>query len=368
MSEVPHVLIMPSMHLPYFNELHLNLEQAGWRVTRGNRFPRRGIFFARPLTVLHLHMLDMLFLDRPTLPALVRFLWFLHVVLPVLKARGGRFIWTCHEVAPHEEPRRKLAVWLARRIARHADAIIVHSHGLADDVRLLQRSNSRGRTPDIHVLAHGTLEAYYARTARAQPRNLDVAGATFTFVAAGYMRHTKGTDLMLAAFRRLANPDARLLIAGSCQNEDYYRQLQSLAGDDPRIALQRRNLTQDEMVALHAQASVVLFAFRECATSGSLITAMSLGCCVIAPRLGHAAELVGPGLGFLYEPDDGVAGLQQKMEYALAHPDLIRATGIRARESLRRPAWDEIIAQTLAVYGAAPDVRTAVAASGETIP
>lgn len=367
MSEVPHVLIMPSMHLPYFDELQLNLETAGWRVTRGNRFPRRGIFFGRPLTVLHMHMLDMLFLDRPTLPALVRFHWFLLVVLPVLKARGGRFVWTCHEIEPHEEPRRRLAVWLARRIARRADAIIVHNRRMVERVRLLLRKD-RDRPQGIHVLAPGTLEAYYARTTRAQPLRPVAAGTTFTFVAAGFMRHTKGTDLMLEAFRRLAAPQARLLLAGSCKDENYYRRLQSLAGDDPRVVLQRRSLTQEEMIALHAQAEVVLFAFRECATSGSLITAMSLGCCVIAPRLGHAAELVGPGLGLLYEPAAGVAGLQQQMEYALAHPEKIHAMGLQARESLRRPAWDDIICETLAVYGAPPCQSARAETMGNPVP
>jgi glycosyltransferase involved in cell wall biosynthesis len=353
MSEVPHVRIMPSMHLPYYDELQSNLEAAGWRVTRGNRFPKRGILLGQRLTVLHMHMLDMLFLDRPTLPALVRFSWFLLVLLPVLKARGGRFVWTCHEIEPHEEPRRRLAVWLARRIARRADAIIVHSREMAERVRLLLRTEP-SQSPGIHVLPHGTLEAYYARTTPPQPRHPVAPGAAFTFVAAGFMRHTKGTDLMLEAFRRVEAPQARLLLAGVCKDEAYYRRLQSLAGDDPRVILQRRGLTQAEMIALHAQAAVVLFAFRACATSGSLISAMSLGCCVIAPRLGHAAELVGPGLGLLYEPAEGVTGLQRQMEYALAHPEKIHAMGLCARESLRRPAWDDIIRETLTVYRPSP--------------
>lgn len=345
----PRVFLLPVLRLPYFHLLGAALEAAGWQVTHSSSLPRRGIFFDRVIDVLHLHMVDFAFPRRGLDAGLGRFLWFLWVLVPVLQLRGGRLVWTCHELTPHEGD-RKLAGWMTRRVARRANAIIVHNHALRR--HLLEFVGGALRTP-IHVLPHGSLEPYYPpATPTLRPSTPD---GLLLFAAIGYMRENKGTDIILTAFRRLESPRARLIVAGNCNDGAYFERLRRIASGDSRIVLRRHDLSDQEIAELHRQADAVLFAFRECPTSGSLITAMSLGSCVIAPRLGHAAELLDEEVGLLFDPTTPVEDLLRCLRAALADPTHLRERGRAARERLRSPDWTEIARDTTQIYsGSSP--------------
>lgn len=345
-AAAPRVLFIPDMELPYYSLLVGSLRAAGCSVVRASRLPRRGLFFDTPLSVIHLHMVEIMFCRGRAWHDLFNFLHFLLITTPALKSRGGRLVWTCHELTPHEGPRR-LAHLFTGILAHFADEIIVHNHTLRHALPLCFAG---ARPHRISFIAHGGLAPYYAAsTAKAAggapPPSLCV------FASIGYMRFDKGTDLILAAFRRIQDPNARLVVAGVCKDDVYFDQLVRLADGDDRIRLLRGRLDDDELVALHLQAHVAVFGFRDCPTSGSLITALSLGRHVIAPRLGHAAELLRDHEAALYDPALPIEGLEKHMREALGDPDLCLARGARSRLAIATPDWPCIARATLSVYG-----------------
>lgn len=347
--DIFHAHLMPVVELPYFHLLTAALREAGGRVVRASRLPRRGVYFSRPLDVVHLHMLDILFQRGSTLAALSRFFWFLFISVPVLRARRTRLVWTCHEVFSHEGP-RTLARWFSSIIAAVADDIIVHNHAMR---RLVLAEFSGARPARTHFIPHGSLSPYYApRLPAASTLKPPATGATFA--AIGYMRPNKGTDLIISAFRGLPCPDARLVVAGVCKDDAYFQKLLQLAADDPRIELTRGLLSDEAVVALHLSAHSIVFAFRDCPTSGSLITALSLGRHVIAPGLGHAKELLQTSESGIYEPDNPLAGLRREMTKIIQEPARALALGALASARIAQPDWPALAQATLSVYRSRP--------------
>lgn len=81
----------------------------------------------------------------------------------------------------------------------------------------------------------------------------------------------------------------------------------------------------------------------------TLLEAMSFGKCVIYSDIPENLE-VAEGVGISFKNKD-VDDLAEKMKFALAHPELCKELGAKARERVRREYnWDKIVSQTEEVY------------------
>jgi len=195
----------------------------------------------------------------------------------------------------------------------------------------------------VRVL-HGHYRPWFARFAGPVPsRPQRVA-----FV--GLVRRYKGVDGLVQAFRGTADraPLASLVVAGRPSSEELVAGLRSAADTDPRIELDLRFLSEDELVAHTSGAELVALPYREMHNSGSVLAALSLDRPVLVPdnevNRALAAE-VGPGWVHTYPGELTDEALLAAMEQAGQRPP--------GRPDLGRREWGPAGQAHVAAYRAA---------------
>jgi len=227
-----------------------------------------------------------------------------------------------------------LGTRFARLGFRSADAVVCVSHAL--------RRALLGRRPPAHsrVIYNGVAtEAEFDARRRA-------AGAgsgrrpPFTFVLVGRFRPSKGQDVALRAFARVAasNPAVRLNLvggAGGTGDQAYYDHCRELAGS---LGVTNRvefwgYIPDPERAFLAADAA--LMCSRSEAMGRVTAEAMSCGRPVIGYAAGGTPELIDDGTtGRLYS--GGAGALAAAMADYAANPDLAREHGAAAWATARR--------------------------------
>ena len=286
------VLLIPVLDLPYKQELiRLLREEGGLQVTASWKLPRRGIFLGKPLAVVHVHMLDMLFLRHQSpLQTLFQITWFFVVVRPVLRLRGIRLVWTCHEWESHflSGWKRSIGTFLSAAMVRTSDRVIVHSRALGDCVRA---RCSELKSHKIVWIPQGSLEQHY-KNKNGSPVSVDAwLDGKFRLAMLGNIRENKKISAFLDAFRAVDLPGITLLIAGAAEDPPYLAELREKALADSRISILEGRLTDQELVWMHRQASVIVFGPSSYPTSATMETAIALGCNILASVRGYAKEL-----------------------------------------------------------------------------
>lgn len=218
------------------------------------------------------------------------------------QAAGGSIVYTVHNLNQHEGEAGRVESAGLGQLLGLADAVHVHSRAMAEE---LQARFSGGQEPVI--IPHGNYVGAYANEVQRPDarRQLEVPGDSFVFLFLGLIRPYKGLEELLPAFTGLADPQARLLVAGRSRPRHYARDLAHLAAADPRVSWHPRFVPDNQVQLWMNAADVVVLPYRRVTTSGAALLAFSFGKPVIAPALPAFVELMGknPTLGILYDPD-----------------------------------------------------------------
>ena len=288
------ILMLPYLELPYHKLLKHLLESDGnLTVTTSWRFPSRGIILDHPFKVIHIHMLDMLFLHQRTpLQSITAFAWFLFVLRPLMYFRQIRLVWTCHELASHSLTGLKsfLNKLYTAVFVYVSDKIIVHSVSLEVEIK---KNFPLVDLAKVTWIPHGSLASYYSGVIPVPISPLDESPfLNHTFGIIGYLRENKQILEVIRAFRASNQASSRLLVIGVPTSSTYFTRLCSEASLDPRISVISRNLSDGEVVWLHHKLRALLFGPSLYPTSGSIETALSLGSEVVASKTGYLAEIL----------------------------------------------------------------------------
>ncbi len=268
--------------------------------------------------------------------------------LRLLRRLGVRLVWTMHNLGGHDGGASTAEAAVHRAVIELADAVICHCSA-ARDAAIAAYHLDVSRAAKLAVIAHGSYIGAYpdlVTTAQARDRlGLSDAGPVLLFL--GAVRGYKGTDALVAAFRAIDAPSARLLIAGRTRGEGIEARLTAAASADPRIVLALRFIPDDELQVWLRAADAVVLPFRDILTSGSAILALSFGRPVVAPALGCLPETVPHDAGVLYDPDapDALAGAIRR---TLAGD--LRAMGVAARARAEALDWSPIAEATATLY------------------
>ena len=167
----------------------------------------------------------------------------------------------------------------------------------------------------------------------------------------GRLEHMKGVDVLLrgwACMQENSPPAARLFLAGGGPERE---RLERLAGELGVGSSVNFLGEQAEVLPYYQAADLFLLPSRTEGLSNALLEAMACGLPVLVSRVGGAKDLVAdPQNGLFFESEDEVE-LAGKLCLLLASPDLRRALGARARESVAAFASLDLTAARLeAVY------------------
>ncbi|MHB1317414.1 MAG: glycosyltransferase family 4 protein [Anaerolineae bacterium] len=349
----PRVASFPSLASmsanPYWALLARGLRERGWGVD-DEAAAQFGASWLRAnrgrVDVLHFHYVQQYYGYEQSR---ARLNWVLRLGRNLLLARlwGYRVVYTLHDLTPTFplNPRlvNELGHWLA---ANCSTAVIVHCGAAREALR-----QKYGRRSAVYTVAHPMLSGVYANslTSREARARLSIAPESTVYLFFGGLRPSKGIDALCAAFRKVKDPGAVLLIAGApSPPESHMEALRAAAAVDRRIRL-IEGFVPDEQVSLYMNAAdVVVLPFAQVLTSSSAILSLSFGKPVIAPRMGCLPELVTDDLGVLYNPDD-VQGLARALVDIRGHD--LAAMGEFARQRVREYTVERFVDDTLSAYG-----------------
>lgn len=265
-----------------------------------------------------------------------------------VKARGIRLLWTCHNLLPHESRSRVVDVAVRVALTRFADVTLVHSE---DAARKLRRWF--GHTGTLVTTPMGNFSGFYpGQPSRAEARaalGLPAEGIVLLFF--GYLRPYKGVDALITAFRRLADRDVSLMVAGGYISAPFRDEVMRLAEGDPRIHLSLGTVPDDGVSRLFAAADLCALPFRRILTSASLMLALSQGVPVVIPAVPALLDYVGDDVASIM-PDD--EPLEQGLARAVA---AVRSGRLQAGAHVRawasRFTWEDATAPVAAALYAA---------------
>jgi beta-1,4-mannosyltransferase len=244
--------------------------------------------------------------------------WSFNLYLSIASRLGFAIVWTAHDLLPHEpvfgDDRRARDFLLAK-----ASVVIALSEATAAELTELGARQ-------VRLIPSGPYLDQYPVTLTSEE-----ARASFQFepedwvvLLIGQLSPYKGADLLLLAAHELP-PTSRIkiMVVGSCRDEEYRNTLNRLAAESEGRAMTRIEWIPDQDLARYMQAAnVAAFPFREITNSSSVILAESFGLPVVIPDLKTLREIP-EATAVRFEPgiEGLIAALQQtehmsKSEYA----------------------------------------------------
>ncbi len=347
---------------PYQGLLYRSLAHEGVVLEPDRPFTATALIRMRPrVEVLHFNWrLDRLYGSRPTRPrvALAR------ARLRLAKLLGYRIAWTIHDLATRERPDGREP--MADALARTADVLFCHDEALAARAALeLGIDGSR-----ITVVPHGPLGIAYPASpvSGAETRaRLGLLDGETVFLAFGAFLKYKEVDLVLAGFRRVTVPGARLVVAGEPLAVDVAAEIRAAAAADPRVVLLDRRILVAEVRALFEACDIAVFGRRDGWTSGALVLALDLGLpAVVAACPAYVNLVADRGSGWTFDPAGGSAALGSALRDALATPRAEREkAGARAATASAEITWADVSARmAMPLRGAPGPLRLPVLEAG----
>jgi glycosyltransferase involved in cell wall biosynthesis len=254
-------------------------------------FPDSGDIALDGLDALLVHWPDKVFWEaRSSAGAAARLLRLLARL--AARPRRTRLVWMVHDLRPHDGRWFKRLAWpaYAAALARLADGALTLSEGTRATVAAAYPALARKPLEHVwHPLYPGEALTPAARAAARAGLGWSAAGRVYGYC--GQIRPYKGAEDLIAAFAGLADPRARLLVAGRPRDPETAAALEGLAGGDPRIRLRLEDLAPEDFRACLGACDLVVAPFRRYLHSGSIVHALSAGRPVLTPATPFATSL-----------------------------------------------------------------------------
>jgi glycosyltransferase involved in cell wall biosynthesis len=215
------------------------------------------------------------------------------------------------------------------RVQRHLTSPLARASGLVGIGREAERDYSR-RFPGI---PHFCIPYYCDIKGFLRTERPNYERKTVVFFFCGQMIARKGVDVMLSAFAQLVDKglDVELLLVGRKAELPKFMDKISLRVRE-RIRYEGFQ-APEKLPKFFSQCDVLVLPSRHDGWGVVVNQALAAGLPVIASdAVGSAMDLVEQGVNGLYCVAGDVDSLRQAMEQLVAHPDLARQWGEKARE------------------------------------
>jgi len=296
--------LTPAMN-PYIHTLVAGLRERGVEVVF---LP--GWRAAPPLAevdVVHVHWPEFLVRGpvgpKLSLRRLLATLWYLRRA-----SRGGvPIVWTQHNTRPHESAGR-IERWYLGWFARRVDIRIYLNESAENDPRA-----------GVVVLHHdyaSWYERFLPRPEEGPPRRV--------LACLGILRPYKGFESAIQAFRGVAEPDARLVIAGRAVSDAYAGRLRALAAGDDRVEVRNGYVEDDDLVSLLDASAAVVLPYRRLYNSGAALLALTFDVPVLVPAGAATASMRDEFGAQWVHLHDGPVATEQLEELLRARPSTAR--------------------------------------------
>jgi glycosyltransferase involved in cell wall biosynthesis len=276
------------------------------------------------------------------------------LMMVVAKVRRTKVLWTIHNLSAHEERHPRLARWFARALVRMINGYVCLTR--PGQALALQRYPGLARLHGF-VVPHGHYrDVYPDRLDRTQARaRLGLQSDAVVFVFVGQVRPYKGVDCLCRAFREVRSDRARLVVAGSAE-DNMAAAVRAAAGDDARITFEFAFIQDADLQVYLRAADLVVLPYVDVLNSGSALLALSFDVPILVPGTTTFQELreaIGTAWVLTYDGPITAHALSAAMAAVQSTPRV-------GRPVLDSLAWPRIAQQTL-------DAMLAVAAPTERV-
>jgi beta-1,4-mannosyltransferase len=278
--------------------------------------------------ILHLHWLEKAFWGRRTAKAVATAVMTM-IIVRLLKLRGTRIVWTAHNPEPHSKAgNANLNTWPLSAVWRvylwgmigALDGVIFLSESQAAETymkhpRLAKLPYAVTPHPHYREVYKNSISAESARARLGFDRD------NFIFLFAGGIMPYKGVEDFITAFRALAAPQARLIIAGRPDSPNLEHTMRQRAGDDSRILLNLSFVPDDELQVYFNAADLAVFPFRKVANSGSVLLGLSFNRPVAVtamPVFQELRDIVGPDWVYVWKGAIDAQSVADAMQWVQA--------------------------------------------------
>jgi glycosyltransferase involved in cell wall biosynthesis len=214
--------------------------------------------------------------------------------------------------------------------ANSARQQLIHQHHLAPE--------------SVHVIPIGVYDYYRAWADDSQAERPN------TILFFGRIWKYKGLQYLIEAEPIItrAVPDARIVIAGSGEPFEKYRQ--AMINPDS-FEVHNRHIREREVAGLFQYASVVVLPYLEASQTGVVPIAYAFGKPVVATRVGGIPEVVDHGRTGLLVPPGDPKSLAEAIIALLRNREQRMEMGRKAKEETQnRLSWSSIAERTVGVY------------------
>ncbi|MDD9943344.1 MAG: glycosyltransferase [Myxococcales bacterium] len=238
--------------------------------------------------IVHVHWPESVF-DH-TLPEAMVTSWALLSAVDAARRRGASLVWTVHNLRAHGQRHTRAEdrfrrVWLER-----LDGVLALTHA---GLQAAREAYPPLRERPAAVVPHPHYRGVYPDdTSRADARRrleLPERGPVVLFF--GRVASYKGVPDLVAAFGQLADPGARLVIAGAPMSTADRAAMAGWPRADNRVRIVPEFIPSTDVQHYFRAADLVVLPFRDILNSGSAILALSFDRRVLAPARGAIAEL-----------------------------------------------------------------------------
>ncbi|WP_343505056.1 MULTISPECIES: glycosyltransferase [Roseobacteraceae] len=272
---------------PYLHILTSALAQAETRVV-----PFSPWQWSQPTEVFHIHWLEAFTWNRFAKRSMIARRILAERILDHARAvarRGGKVVWTAHNIAPHDGFRddpvfRAFSEEMLELItdvismSRPAQAALIDRYPQLAKVR-------------HEVIPHPHYRQYFEGLDTHTPESCEAASALDgrLLLVFGMIRPYKRVPEIVEAFRGLQGQNRMVILGGG--HEDECARVRDAMQNDPRIDFRQGRYEDAQLRDLLRRADLSVFNFDNILNSGSVLTALSLSCPVIAPSHDVLLEL-----------------------------------------------------------------------------
>jgi glycosyltransferase involved in cell wall biosynthesis len=213
--------------------------------------------------------------------------WWFYLYLWSARALGYSIVWTAHDLLPHEQVFANDALARDRLIAG-AREIIALSEATAVELRALGAQ-------EVRVIPFGSYASPYPLHVTDEEARASFGFKESDVVLAliGRVESYKGADLLLRAVAKLPETSRiKVLLAGSCSDGGYQKELRRLASETPgRVVTRFEWIADDDLARYFQAADMAIFPFREITNSGSALLALSFAKPIVIPNLATLQDI-----------------------------------------------------------------------------
>lgn len=221
--------------------------------------PKNICSWFRPVDAIYLNWFDNL--PQSTLKATI-YCIIKKVLVRYYKVFGKKTIFVMHNKVSHNTKNRNKSKGLLRWLILNVDRVIILSEKTRNVITELYGENVYEAIEEkiYKIPIPNYINAYNGQGSFSKAK-LGIQESEFVFLFIGLIRPYKNIEIMIDAFRKIEQPNIRLIIAGEVENNQYRSVIEEKIDSNKRITSIFEFIPDEDIASLIALSNVMVFPF-----------------------------------------------------------------------------------------------------------